>query len=488
MQKNLKILYVSSEMSPLISTGGLADVANALPRALHAQGHDIRIAMPCYRSIPAHHQGDQYCLTLAEFADETQHGALRISNVPGTDIPLYLIEHDGYFGRTQPYGEGAYEYDDNARRFSFFCLALLHAIPQTGWIPDVIHCNDWHTAPIPAFLETRYRKHPVWGGKPTLFTIHNLAFQGRYDAQRFSQTGLEPELLTPDVAEHFGDFNLMKTAIHFATRLSTVSPRYAKEIQTLEYGAGLDGALRLRSADLHGILNGVDYETWNPAIDPHLAAPYSVDDLSGKALCKADLQKCFGFSKRDVPIFGMVTRLFWQKGIDLLIEAMTLLADADFQVIVLGSGDPAIEKELLEASAVFPEKLQTALQFDAALAHRIQGGSDFFLMPSRYEPCGLSQLYALAYGAVPVVRRTGGLADSVCNDNPVYRRKGQATGIVFVPQTPQALARAMRRALALYRHPGELAAMGRAGMQADFSWDRSSQDYIKLYQEAIESK
>lgn len=488
MLSPLKILYLSSELSPLISTGGLADVANALPRALRAQGHDVRVALPCYKSIPARYYGDQYCLTLAEFADQTQYGALRTSLLPGTEIPLYLIEHDAYFGRKQPYGEGAYEYDDNARRFSFFCLALLHALPKTGWIPDIIHCNDWHTAPIPVFLATRFHDHPVWKGKTTLFTIHNLAFQGRYDSKRFSQTGFDPELFNSGVAGHFGDFNLMKAAIHFSTRLSTVSPRYAKEIQTLEYGAGLDGPLRIRSGDLRGILNGVDYQTWNPAQDNHLAAPYSVDDLSGKTRCKSELQKQFNLPRCDAPLFGMVSRLFWQKGVDLLIDAIYLLKDTAFQVVVLGTGDPAIESRLKETAAAFPDKLRVSFQFDTALSHQIQGGSDFFLMPSRYEPCGLSQLYALAYGTVPVVRRTGGLADSVCGYSPVYRKNGKATGIVFVPQTPQALARAIHRAMELYRSPEEFAAVRRAGMQADFSWDRSCQEYVALYREAIEAK
>lgn len=481
----MKILFVTSEMAPLISTGGLADVAGALPKALHARGHDVRVAMPCYRSLPEASRGDQYCLCEADMGKKTQYGALRQSHVPGTAVPLYLIEHEGYFGREKPYGAGAYEYDDNAERFCFFCQALLHAIPQTAWMPDLVHCHDWHTAAIPALLKSRYHLHPAWARVPTLFTIHNLAFQGRYGADKFPDTGLEPWLFTPQCLEYEGDMNLMKAAIAFSTKINTVSPRYAREIQTLEYGAGLDGILRTRAADLSGILNGVDYDDWNPAADPHIAETYSKTDPAGKARCKTALQAAFGLPEKDVPVFGVVSRLYWQKGIDLIVDALDRLLAEDLQLVVLGTGDPAMEQGLVAAMQRYPEKVAVKLGFNVPLSHQIQAGSDFFLMPSRYEPCGLSQLYSLAYGTIPIVRRTGGLADSVKDLNPVHQKHGTATGIVFVPLTPASLLKSVQRALTLYADPKAMAAVRKAGMNQDFSWNRSCAAYEALYQETL---
>ena len=481
----LKILFATAELSPLVSTGGLAEVANALPQALRSRGHDVRVVMPCYRGIPAEDRGEHACMCVAELGVKTEYGALRVSQVPGTDIPLYLIEHEGYFDREQPYGTGAHEYEDNAERFSFFSLAALDGISQTGWTPDVVHCNDWHTAPIPAFITTRFRDNPVWGKMPVLFTIHNLAYQGRYRAEKFARTGLAPEIFRPDCAEYLGDMNLMQAAIALASKISTVSPRYAREIQTLEYGAGLDGILRTRAEDLHGILNGVDYDLWNPRTDPYTAASFSAEDLDGKAVCKGALQDALGLPKADVPLFGVVSRLFWQKGLGLIVDAMDRFAERDLQIAVLGTGDPDLERRLAEVAARHPDKVAVALGFDVPLSHRIQAGSDFFLMPSRYEPCGLGQLYAMAYGTIPIVRRTGGLADSVNDLNPVHLRHGEATGVSFVPLTSQAVLRSVDRAIELYSKPEQLAQVRAACMGQDFSWDRSCQAYVKLYREAM---
>ncbi len=486
--EKMKVLFVTSEMTPLLTTGGLAEVAQALPRALQREGCDVRIVMPCYAAIPQAHHGQPYCMCVAEMGSKTEHGQLRVSTAPDSDIPLYLIEHEGYFGRKYPYGAGAYEYPDNAERFCFFSLALLHAIPQTGWVPDIIHCHDWHASPIPTFLRTRYAYDPIWGKTPVLFTIHNLAFQGRYDAEKYANTGLSRELFHPEALEYRGDMNLMKGAVAFSTKLSTVSPRYSREIQTLEYGCGLDGMLKSRSADLCGILNGVDYSLWSPATDPHLPANYTLKDMAGKKTCKQALQKAFGLpEEEDTPLFGIVSRLYWQKGLDLLAQAMEKLADESLQVVVLGTGDPSVEQQLAELGRRYPNKYGVRIEFDRALSHLVQGGSDFCVMPSRYEPCGLSQLYAMAYGTIPIVRRTGGLADSVRDMNAVHNRQGNATGIVFVPQTPAALARAMRRGLELYETPENFAAVQRTGMQEDFSWKRSCKAYLDLYKEAMQA-
>ncbi|HEX73512.1 MAG TPA: glycogen synthase GlgA [Candidatus Hydrogenedentes bacterium] len=485
VKRRLKILFVTSELTPLVSTGGLADVAAALPRALHAQGCDVRVVMPRYRSIAGHYRGEPAGMCMADLGVKMEYGALRRTTAPGTKIPLYFIEHEGYFGRERPYGVGAYEYDDNAERFCFFSQAVLHGLAQNGWRPDVVHCNDWHTAPIPVFMRTRYRADAFWGRVPALFTIHNIAFQGRYSADKFASTGFEPWLFSPQYVECEGDMNLMKGAIAFATRLNTVSPRYAREIQTPEYGAGLDGMLRTRSGDLRGILNGVDYEHWNPATDPHIAANYDVDDLKGKAVCKRALQKTFGLPQRNAPVFGLVSRLYWQKGVDILADAMDRLAAMELQFVFLGAGDPELENRLADIARRHPDKVAARFSFDAPLAHQVQAGSDFFVMPSRYEPCGLSQLYSLAYGTVPVVRKTGGLADSVRDVNPVHWKRGDATGITFVPLTPEAILRAVRRAMELYADKKRLAKVRRAGMREDFSWDRSCREYIRLYEEAI---
>jgi len=481
----LKILFVAAEVAPLMSTGGLADVVQALPKALAAAGHDVRIAIPGFKAIPESARGAHVAIVSATLDDRDSFGALRESVLPGTDIPLYLVEHEGYFGREHPYGTGTHEYTDNAERFCFFCQAVLDGVRQTAWQPDLVHCHDWHSAPIAGFLKTRYARDDFWHDMPVLFSIHNLAFQGRYTANHFPSTGFDPELFAPEYLEFHGDMSLIKAAIAFADKLSTVSPRYAKEIQTPEYGAGLDGMLRTRRADLHGILNGVDYSVWSPASDPHLATNYDAKDRAGKAACKKALQKRLGLPQRDVPLFGIVSRLYWQKGIDLVAAALSDLMDEDLQLVVLGTGDPAIEGALTAAAGSHPRKMRVELGFDVPLSHQIQAGADFFLMPSRYEPCGLTQLYALAYGAVPIVRHTGGLADSVRGLDRITLERGTATGLGFIPLTHQAITRAVRAAVKLYGQPEDYRQMQRRGMAQDFSWKRSCAEYVALYHETI---
>lgn len=485
LKRPLRILFVTSELSPLLSTGGLAEVAAALPRALHAQGQDVRVAMPCYRQIPIALRDGSPQLCVAPLGDKTAYGALYTSRVPETDIPLYLVEHEGYFGRETPYGAGAYEYEDNAERFCFFCLALLDGIARTGWRPDVVHCHDWHTAPIPVHLRTRFRTDDFWGGVPSLFTIHNLAYQGRYGAALYSSTGFAPELFSPEYLEYEGDINLMKGALAFADKITTVSPRYAREIQTVEYGAGLHEVLSARSNDLSGILNGVDYDVWHPSADRHIAASFSRENLAGKATCKRALQDMFGLPRAEAPVFGIVSRLHWQKGIDLVADALEELMRHDLQLVVLGTGDPAIESRMRDAAARYPRQFGIHLGFDAARAHALQAGSDFFLMPSRYEPCGLGQLYAMAYGTLPIVRRTGGLADTVTPYRPLRGSCDGATGLSFIPLTWQAVVRSIRDALNIYQDKALLACMRGNAMGQNYSWDRSSRAYVELYETVI---
>lgn len=487
MTTPIKVLFATAEVAPLLSTGGLADVAAALPKALKAAGHDVRLIMPFYGSLPALPESARRGLCIAHLGSQTAYGALWESVLPGTEIPLYLIQHDHYFGRPTPYGDGNHEYQDNAERFCFFSQAVLDALPQTGWKPDLVHCHDWTTAPIPIYLKTTFARHAFWAGTPCLYTIHNLAYQGRYGADRMASTGFDPELFHPECLEYHGDLNLMKGAITLADRISTVSPRYAREIQTREYGEGLDGILRNRVNDLSGILNGADYALWNPETDPHLPANYSRDNLAGKAICKREFQREIGLAEADVPLFGIVSRLAWQKGIDLLIEGIRALPPGEAQVVILGTGDPWLQHQLKEVERERPTDVRVHLDFNVPAAHRLQAASDFFLMPSRYEPCGLSQFYSFAYGAIPIVRRSGGLADTVTDLNPLNLKRGTANGLSFVPLTAHSLALRLRQAIGIYRDRVLFETLRARGMREDYSWTRSCADYVALYKQCVEA-
>ncbi|HIJ74636.1 MAG TPA: glycogen synthase GlgA [Candidatus Hydrogenedentes bacterium] len=485
MTKPLKILYVSAELAPLASTGGLGDVANALPRALHALGHDVRLAVPCYQAMPEHLRGAPMCNCDAPMGVRTVAGTFRLTTMPGTDIPLYLVQNDRYFDRPDIYGPGGNEYPDAMERFCFFSMAVLDGVGKGDWVPDVVHCNDWHTAIIPAHIKTRLATDPVWRGMPTILTIHNLAYQGECPASKLPETGLSWALFTPDCLEFYGHINLMKAGIAFASRTTAVSPRYAREIQTPEFGGGLDGFLRTRARGLTGILNGIDYERWNPDTDADIPANYTPDDLSGKAACKTALQQEFNLPARDVPLFGMVSRINWQKGFDLLPTALDRALAGDIQVFILGSGDGPHEDACAAVARRHPDRMRVVLRYAPPLARKVYAASDFFLMPSRFEPCGLSQLYALAYGAIPIVRRTGGLADTVY---PVTARgveEGRSTGLVFVRASSAAIFAAMRRAVKLFEDKERLHAVRLAAMRQRFSWDASAVNYARLYRQAI---
>lgn len=484
-QKALKILYVTAEATPLVKTGGLADVSYALPKALKEAGHDVRVAMPLYGTLDDARRGDFRCIVSADFAHGRITGGLREGRLPGTDVPLYLVEHEGFFNRAHPYHHKNVEYADNLARFSFFSLGAMDGLRQLGWRPDVVQCNDWHAAGIPVYLKTRLAHDGFWGGIPSVFTIHNLAYQGRFRSWQLPDTGLGWDLFHPGCLEYYGDINLMKGAIVFASQISTVSPRYAKEIQTPAYGEGLDGVLRARARDISGILNGVDYSEWHPARDKHLPAAYDKNDLSGKAVCKETLQKECGLPVADVPLFGMVSRFDRQKGLDILADALERLLPGNIQVIVQGSGDPHFEGLYMHLAARYPGKMAVALRYDVGLAHRIEAGADFFLMPSRFEPSGLSQLYSLAYGTIPIVRKTGGLADSIRDASRVNLRRKRATGIVFDAICGEALANAMQRAVRLYDAPDVLKQVRLTGMRADFSWEHAATDYLRLFRKAI---
>ncbi|MCX8065638.1 MAG: glycogen synthase GlgA [Candidatus Hydrogenedentes bacterium] len=480
----MKILYLTSELSPLVSSGGLGEVAFSLPKALRKAGIDIRVALPKYKTMKAL----ESCKLLYSNRINSFHYNLWETRIPESEVTLYLIENDFFFGREHIYGYGDWEYEDNPARFSFFCNAILEAVEKLGWIPDIIHCNDWQTAPALGFLYTRLENSPTWTYTSSLLTIHNLAFQGRYPSSRFNLTGLPCELLQPNCFEYYGDMNLLKGGILLADKINTVSPTYALEIQTLEYGFGLDGILRTRSEDIHGILNGVDYNIWSPVKDPHILLNYSYQELDKKSECKVDLQRKLNLQTSDVPLFGIVSRLYWQKGIDILISAFPEILRMELQFIILGTGDPKYEKVLTEMQGIFTHNLRVVIGFDRSLAHKILAGCDFIVMPSRYEPCGLTQMYAMAYGTIPVVRRTGGLADTVKDLTPVNLRKKEATGISFRPLTPKTIIRSVLESCEVFKNKNLMKEVRINGMARNFSWDNQSKHYISLYEEIISQR
>ena len=479
-----RILFVVSEMAPWIKTGGLGDVAGALPVALSRLGCEVKVLMPAYADALKRLGHTQPVEPFIPPAGLSQTRLLTPQEAP--DGPeLWLLDAPGFSDRSgNPYvNEFNQEWPDNAMRFQR--LALVGAAITAGqagltWRPEVVHCHDWQTGLLP--LHAMLHRVPI----PSIFTIHNLEYRGLFAPDVLGQLGLPSWLYHPDALEFYGHVSFIKGGLLFADRLTTVSPTYADEICTPEGGCGLDGLLRLRRDRLHGILNGIDHRVWDPAHDAHLPATYNVHDLLGKATCKRVLQESMGLTvDPGVPLIGVVSRLIPQKGIDLILQALPRLLELPAQLVVLGQGDPALEQGLREAAALWPQRLAVQLTFSEMLAHRIEAGSDMFLMPSRFEPCGLNQLYSLRYGTIPIVRRSGGLADTVVDANAATLQTGSATGIVFDMPTADALAEAVQRAVQLYHDYhlwGEL--MWRA-MSQDFSWERSAHDYLAVYEQAI---
>ena len=468
----MNVLFCAAEVAPFAKTGGLADVAAALPAALRRMHVDVRILMPLYRGVSREGLALERA-THASLASQDVYGALWRGEHPN-GTPVYFLDAPQLFDRPGVYGEDGGSYDDNLLRFTFLCQAAVQ-LAQEDWTPDVVHCHDWHTALIPAYLR-------VSGTLPTLLTIHNLAHQGRFPADQFPILGLAPGWFNMHGVEFYGDINLLKAGLVSAHVLNTVSETYAREIQTPEFGQGLDGVMRERAGDLFGVMNGVDYEEWDPSVDRHIAAQYTVDDLSGKARCKASLQQELGLpTNAYTPLIGCVARIVEQKGFDLIVAALDAIADTGAQLVVLGTGDPALERSLNLAAARWPNQVRALIGFDEGWAHRIEAGADFFLMPSRFEPSGLNQLYSLRYGTIPIVRRTGGLADSVVDSTPQTLYHDAATGFVFDAYTPEALVETVSRGIAAYRDPGVWRRLQQAAMRADFSWDRAATRYLTLY-------
>ncbi|MSP15206.1 MAG: glycogen synthase GlgA [Myxococcales bacterium] len=485
----MKILFVSSECAPFAKTGGLGDVVGALPKALAQRGHDVRVVMPLYGGQPSLRWDElpqlEGALTVPMGFGPVRCG-VRTGRLPGRDGPsavrIYLLEHKGWFNRPFLYGSPTEAYGDNLDRFAFLSRGALTLCYALNWIPDVVHAHDWQAALTPVYLNTVERDRPLHAAASVL-TIHNLAFQGELNPRDLWRAGLGNEQLHGKSLEHFGALNLMKGGLWHATFLSTVSPSYAREIQQSAFGCGLDGVLRERAGDLRGILNGLDDDEWDPARDALIAQCYSRDDLSGKVACKAELQREVGLpSKSEVPLIAWVGRFAYQKGIDVVAHALMGLVHEDAQFVFLGTGDLKMEQWLAELSARHPQRLRIVSGFDPALAHRIEAGADFFLMPSRFEPCGLNQMYSQRYGTLPIVRATGGLADTVRNYN---ERTGSGTGFAFSELTPSSLYDTVRWALDTWwkRRP-HIDAMRREAMGLDWSWSRFAGEYEQLYKDA----
>lgn len=505
MTRPLRILFASSEVAGFAKTGGLADVAAALPRALAERGHDVAVVMPRYRAC--HSQPAELLPQplRASMGNKLVEGRLWRSRLPGTDVPVYLIDLPRYFDRDDPkYGAGIYQfagpdgqrsdYSDNCERFTFFSRAVLELVAALDLHPDVIHANDWQTGLVPVFLRENYARM----GRPavreryerirTAFTIHNLAYQGAFDKGNWGHLGLPWSLFQPEKLEFYDRINLLKGGLVYADALTAVSPTYAREIQTAYYGCGLQGVLMGRSRSLVGIVNGIDERVWNPAIDAHLAMRYDVATAAtGKRACKRALQERMGLAvDASAPLFGVVSRLALQKGLNLVAEVAARYVAQGCQFALLGAGDRDLEAKFAKLRDAHPGQVALAATLDEALAHQIEAGADAFLMPSQYEPCGLNQLYSLAYGTIPIVRATGGLADTVVDATPENLAAGRATGFSFLSMDTDGLREAIDRALAIYRRePQTWRRIQETGMRQDWSWSRSAGEYEALYRRLV---
>jgi starch synthase len=487
----VNILLATSEAVPFAKTGGLADVCGALPIELARLGHQAAVIMPSYRrarycGIPIEPLGIDFIVPIGS---KMVAGHLSKSYLPGGTVPVYLVEQDQYFDRDQLYGVESKDYIDNCERFVFFSRAVLETIRLLDLPVDVLHVNDWQTGLVPAYLRIEYHDVPRYRRIATLMTIHNIAFQGQFWHWDMLLTGLDWKYFNWRQMEFHGKLNLLKTGMVFADSLNTVSPRYAQEIQTAPLGSGLEGVLQYRREVLSGILNGMDASEWNPATDPHLAAKYDAGSVAvGKPVCKAALQKELGLPQRaEVPLIGTVGRLTDQKGFDLIGEVIPRwVQTSDAQWAILGTGQPKYHRLLEGLAQRHPDRIAVRLEFSNPLAHRIEAGADMFLMPSRFEPCGLNQLYSLKYGTVPVVRATGGLADTITGFGAATATAGQANGFSFEEYSPLALSETLRAACDVYyQRPAVWKQLIDTGMRQDWSWAASAKKYVDLYEKTI---
>lgn len=474
----LKVLIVASEVVPFAKTGGLADVIGSLPQELRKQDIDARVVMPYYQEIKGIEEKvkwmDTYIVSLGWRNQEANVFLL------DEEVPTYFIKNYEYFNRY-----GLYGYDDDDERFAFFSKAVLEMIPRIDFIPDIIHCNDWQTGPICLLLKDNYRHNPIYNGIKSVFTIHNIQYQGIFGRESLEMLEISDGYFHPEAIEHYGAVNYMKAGIGYADIITTVSPSYAQEIQTPQYGYGLDGLLRKRSSAVYGIINGIDEVKYNPDTDPHLYSNYSVSDLAGKKECKRQLQKDLGLIQEEKMVIAIITRLAIQKGLDLFHHTidgrwiMDKIMDMDVQFVLLGTGESEYENMFKHLAYLYPGRVSSNITFNEQLSHRIYAASDVFLMPSMFEPCGLGQLMAMKYGSVPVVRKTGGLKDTVIHYNEVDKT---GTGFEFEDYSGYWLYNKINEAYRYYTEkPEDFEQIRSNGMNSDFGWARSADKYIELY-------
>ncbi len=474
-----KVLFASSEVHPLIKTGGLADVAGSLPRALDKLNQDIRIILPNYPSIKT----TEEVRFISSVRVNNQDANILETQLPNSNVIVWLVDCPALFDTPgNPYvDETGNVWENIAERFALFCRVIVEVSmnrAHLNWQPDVIHCNDWQTGLVPALLS-------IESNKPaSVFTIHNMAYQGMFPATTFSELNLPSQLWHQDGVEFHNMLSFIKGGLSYANRITTVSPTYALEIQTPEYGYGLEGLLSHKHDILSGIINGMDLDQWNPETDSSISEPYSSKTLANKIINKTSLQARSSLPvNKSVPLFGLISRLVEQKGIDLLIECLNEMVNMPLQLVLLGSGDKSVEQKLLNFARLYPKKISVTIGYDEALAHQIEAGVDIFLMPSRFEPCGLNQMYSQRYGTIPIVRETGGLADTIEDALPKSLANNTATGISFKQARSGALLEAMKRSILLYNDKKTWKKIQIAAMKKDFSWENSAKQYLALYEE-----
>jgi len=477
----MHIAFAASECVPFSKTGGLADVVGALPSALAALGHQVSVFLPRYKQTKLAKSETVVRSLTIPFDDQYRFCSV-LDGGSLSGVRFYFIEYPRFFERDTLYGTPSGDFPDNAERFALFSRAVLEASKILG-VPDVFHCHDWQSALIPVLLRSMYSEDPAFRGVPSVFTIHNMGYQGLFAPDTLPLLLLPWDLFTIDKLEFYGQANFLKGALVFSDFITTVSKKYSQEIQTTEYGFGLEGVLRARAATVTGILNGVDYEQWSPEKDKFLVTRYSADDLSGKAACKKDLLTEFGIANADasLPVIGIVSRFAAQKGFDLISQIADRLAREELIIVALGNGDKEYEDLFRRLNKQFPQKIAVKVAYDNAIAHKIEAGADMFLMPSRYEPCGLNQIYSLKYGTVPVVRATGGLDDTIEHWDA---KSGKGTGFKFSDYNGEALLSTLRAALAAYQDKPSWQTLMRNGMGKDFSWAASAKEYVRVYEKA----
>ena len=485
----MRVVYLSSEVVPFAKTGGLADIAGAIPKSLQKLGVEITVIMPLYGII----KENKYPLVKTDIqfevriGDKLKSGYVYKGFMPDSKVPVYFLDNEQYYGRNGLYNypETTKDFEDNSERFIFLSQGALEVINKLNIYPDIVHCNDWQTGLVPVYLKTIYARKECFKNTKTILTIHNIAYQGLFWHWDMKLTGLDWGLFNSKQLEFYGKLNFLKGGVVFSDLINTVSKTYAKEIQTPEYGEGLDGVLRDRSKDLYGIINGMDYSIWNPETDKFIIANYGVKNLSGKQLCKKALQNKFRLPERNIPVVGMITRLTDQKGLDLVVNKFQDLMKADLQFVLLGTGEQKYQELFQTYANKYPAKVAVKLNFDECSAHEIEAGSDMFLMPSRFEPCGLNQLYSLKYGTVPIVRSTGGLADTITDVRSYPITNGKANGFLFKEYNSDLLLATIIRALDLFKNKTKWTKLMISGMSQDWSWDISAREYIALYKKIV---